>query len=206
MVIHISKEGKVITDDTLLGYKGELQARTIKFCFDEQPLYQYRVVFNNGVWETPYEIEVVNRKIVVGGSLLSNVGVVNCQFIALKPNYETSETLEIVWKSEVFELYVEESIEGETTAIPTYEQAVDKLTEINEAIRKIELSATDKTYIHNQMTASEVWEINHLLDKHPSVTVTDSAGDEVIGDVHYINQNSLTVTFSAKFAGIAYCN
>ena len=106
----------------------------------------------------------------------------------------------------MFELYVEESIEENPTAIPTYEQAVDKLTEINEAIRKIELSTTDKTYVHNQMTASEVWEIPHLLDKYPSVTVTDSAGDEVIGDVHYIDKNTLTVSFSAKFSGMAYCN
>ena len=206
MLIHISKEGKVATDNTILGYQGELEARTIKFCFDEEPEYQYRIVFDNGIWETPYEIEVINRKIIVGGSLLSDVGAVNCQFVAITPNYETSETAEVVWKSEMFELYVEESIEENPTAIPTYEQAVDKLTEINEAIRKIELSTTDKTYVHNQMTASEVWEITHLLDKYPSVTVTDSAGDEVIGDVHYIDKNTLTVSFSAKFSGMAYCN
>lgn len=206
MTIHISREGKVATDDTILGYQGELQSRTIKFCFEEIEDCQYRIVFDNGVWETPYEIEIVNKKIIVGGSLLSNVGAVKCQFIAIKPDSENPENSEIVWKSEIFEMYVKASIEGEPVSIPSYEQAVDKLTEINEALRQIPLRTEDKTYIHTQATASDFWEVKHGLEKFPAVSVADSAGDEVIGDVHYIDKNTLTISFSAKFSGTAYCN
>ena len=56
------------------------------------------------------------------------------------------------------------------------------------------------------MIASKKWLINHNLYKQPSVTVVDSSGNEVVGDVEYNNLNTLTVTFSAPFAGQAYLN
>jgi hypothetical protein len=63
-----------------------------------------------------------------------------------------------------------------------------------------------QSYAHDQSAASASWSIAHSLGKYPSVTVTDSAGDEVEGEVHYDSLNSLTVSFSAPFAGKAYLN
>jgi hypothetical protein len=40
----------------------------------------------------------------------------------------------------------------------------------------------------------------------PSVEVVDSAGTLVIGDISYIDNNSLTVSFVAAFGGKAYLN
>lgn len=66
---------------------------------------------------------------------------------------------------------------------------------------------TNHTYVHNQTIPSDTWVINHdLTGKFPSVTVIDSAGSVVVGDVRYTAPNQVTVTFSAGFSGTAYLN
>ena len=62
------------------------------------------------------------------------------------------------------------------------------------------------TYTHTQASASSTWTITHNLNCFPSVTVVDSAGSVVIGDVVYISANVVSVTFIAAFAGKAYLN
>ena len=62
----------------------------------------------------------------------------------------------------------------------------------------------DFTYIKN--TPDKIWEITHNLDKYPSVTIVDSAGSVVMGDITYTSKSALTVTFSAAFSGKAYLN
>jgi len=59
---------------------------------------------------------------------------------------------------------------------------------------------------HEQLVPSAVWNISHGLNKHPSVSITDSSGDQVLGDVTYHNDESLTVSFSAPFSGYAHLN
>ncbi len=62
------------------------------------------------------------------------------------------------------------------------------------------------TYIHRQYEAASVWRIEHNLHCYPSVTVVDSADSVVTGDVDYIDENTLTVSFVAPFSGSAYLN
>jgi len=64
----------------------------------------------------------------------------------------------------------------------------------------------DKNFIYQQLSASNLWTVNHNLGKFPSVTVVDSGGTMVIGDIVYVNTNSLTISFSTAFAGVAYIN
>lgn len=64
----------------------------------------------------------------------------------------------------------------------------------------------DKFFEFNQVASSSVWEVNHSLNKFPSVSVVDSGGTAVIGDVDYIDSNNLTITFSIPFSGKAYMN
>lgn len=64
----------------------------------------------------------------------------------------------------------------------------------------------DKTYIHTQGSALDVWTIEHNLGKYPSVSVVDSGGSVVYGNIDYIDNDSLTVTFAAPFGGKAYLN
>ena len=69
-----------------------------------------------------------------------------------------------------------------------------------------ELVAADKNYVFIQSTPSATWTITHNLGKFPSVSVVDSANTVVYGDIGYIDNNSLTITFSAAFGGKAYMN
>ena len=64
----------------------------------------------------------------------------------------------------------------------------------------------DKDFTYIKSTPDKIWEITHNLDKYPSVTVVDSAGSVVMGDITYTSKSSLTVTFSAAFSGKAYLN
>lgn len=64
----------------------------------------------------------------------------------------------------------------------------------------------DKHYTHNQSVASSTWNVNHNLGKYPSVTVTLSTGQVGYGDVTYIDENNLTITFSGANSGKAYMN
>ncbi|MDU4953643.1 MAG: siphovirus ReqiPepy6 Gp37-like family protein [Clostridium sp.] len=64
----------------------------------------------------------------------------------------------------------------------------------------------DKSYIHNQISSQNKWTIKHNLSKYPSVVITDSGGNQVMGDVKYIDLNTIEVSFSGVFAGMAYLN
>lgn len=68
------------------------------------------------------------------------------------------------------------------------------------------LKVNQEHYTHDQMVSSNVWLVNHNLSKNPAVSIVDTGGNEVEGDVLYVNSNSLTLTFSAPFSGKAYCN
>lgn len=54
--------------------------------------------------------------------------------------------------------------------------------------------------------ASNVWEIEHNLDRYPSVSVVDSGNNIVMGRVQYIDKNRLTIEFNGAFTGKAYLN
>ncbi len=62
------------------------------------------------------------------------------------------------------------------------------------------------TYVFTQAEANTRWDIGHNLDRYPSVTVVDSAGTTVMGDVQYIDKNNIVVKFSSPFAGKVYLN
>lgn len=67
-------------------------------------------------------------------------------------------------------------------------------------------AGSDTTYVHTQTTPSATWVIPHGLDKFPAVDVVDSASNVVIGEIHYNNANTVTITFIAAFAGQAFLN
>lgn len=61
-------------------------------------------------------------------------------------------------------------------------------------------------YTHVQGTAATFWTITHNLNRFPAVTVVDSGGNVGWGAVQYVDANTLTIAFSAAFAGKAYLN
>lgn len=64
----------------------------------------------------------------------------------------------------------------------------------------------DKHYRHIQGLSANVWNIAHGLSKFPAVVVKDSAGTIVIGEIDYIDENNIRLTFSGAFSGEAYLN
>lgn len=64
----------------------------------------------------------------------------------------------------------------------------------------------DLHFVHNQISASSSWTITHNLGKHPTVSIVDSGGNWVVGDIVYTSTNELTINFTATFSGKAYLN
>lgn len=65
--------------------------------------------------------------------------------------------------------------------------------------------SSDKNYTQEFTNSASVL-VEHNLGKMPAVTVINSAGDEVVGDIAHLNENELVVLFSNSFTGIIICN
>lgn len=78
------------------------------------------------------------------------------------------------------------------------------LAQIKQYIADTLVVTGDKSFSVGFNASSVV--VNHNLDKRPSVTVINSAGDEVEGDITYNSANQLTIVFSGSFVGTVYCN
>ena len=64
----------------------------------------------------------------------------------------------------------------------------------------------DKHHTHVQNSASTTWQVEHNLNKYPSVSITVSGGRQGIADVVYTDKNNLTLNFSNAKSGEAYLN
>ena len=56
----------------------------------------------------------------------------------------------------------------------------------------------DRHHTHKQAQAAKVWTVAHNLGKRPAVTV--------VGEVDYLDDNTVRLTFCAAFSGTAYFN
>ena len=70
----------------------------------------------------------------------------------------------------------------------------------------ISVSGTDTFFEYQQVTASTLWTVNHNLNRHPSVTTTNTTGGVINGTVTYINNNTVTIRFTPAKTGFAYLN
>lgn len=88
-----------------------------------------------------------------------------------------------------------------------YEKLTNKPTLNGEVITGDKTSFDYKlAYVYEQGEASDTWSITHNLNRHPSVTVVDSADTVVVGYVTYLDDNSLEIKFNGAFKGKAYLN
>ena len=65
-------------------------------------------------------------------------------------------------------------------------------------------SKGEATFVFNQTIPSTVWNINHNLNRFPSIELVDTAGDLMMTNIDYIDANNIRATFSAATAGQAY--
>lgn len=61
-------------------------------------------------------------------------------------------------------------------------------------------------YIHYQDEPEAIWNVSHMLNKRPSVTIVDSGDNVVVGDIEYLDDDHVRITFVAPFSGKAYLN
>jgi len=64
----------------------------------------------------------------------------------------------------------------------------------------------DKNYVFSQASAASTWAVQHNLSKFPSCTMVLSTGQQGYGDVTFIDENNLTITFASAESGKAYIN
>jgi len=60
------------------------------------------------------------------------------------------------------------------------------------------------SFSFSQPTPAITWTVNHNLGFRPNLTVFDTGGNIVEGEVAHINENRLTITFSTATSGAAY--
>ena len=77
---------------------------------------------------------------------------------------------------------------------------------INASKNNQTVTITSQTYIFEQGIASDIWVINHNLNKYPSVTVVDTAETVFTAQVEYNDKNTCTVYINGSTKGKAYLN
>lgn len=114
----------------------------------------------------------------------------------------------------VFGYYILDSYEESLTEPGFYEVSISHVSSNGYLLEDefyfislLELGvSSDKSYIHNQSVSSNTWNVQHSLGKFGSVTVVLSSGQQGYGDVTYIDENNLTITFAGAESGKAYIN
>jgi hypothetical protein len=67
-------------------------------------------------------------------------------------------------------------------------------------------TVADKTFHYEQLVPARVWQLDHNLNKTPSVTIRDFNNLEYECEVFHYDKNITVLTFSAPFAGYADLN
>jgi hypothetical protein len=65
---------------------------------------------------------------------------------------------------------------------------------------------SDKYYRHIQAVPAATWNVQHSLGKRPSITILDDSGNQVEGQIIYIDTNNAELRFAFALSGSAECN
>jgi len=74
------------------------------------------------------------------------------------------------------------------------------------AYPKAKENESDKNFVFTQAVAANPWTVQHNLNKFPSCTMVLNSGQQGFGDVTFIDENNLTITFAGATSGKAYIN
>ena len=74
------------------------------------------------------------------------------------------------------------------------------------AVFTLSSGLADKTFVFTQGQPALAWTIQHNLGKFPSVSVVNNNNIIMYGNTTYVDNNNLTINFSAGFSGKAYLN
>lgn len=133
---------------------------------------------------------------------------------------KTTDGTAYIWKDDNFIEMESSSIEELKNRVTANEEEIavhtqeigsnsQQITTNTEKIAELEVEikeGADKNYIHKQQSASDTWTIVHNLGKFPSITVVDSAGTVVTGEIVLQTTEQAVISFNGAFSGKAYCN
>lgn len=175
-----------------------------------------KVKVGDGVtdWINLDYIDRVNDKIVFVETLDGVVGEEGQLYI------KTTDGTAYIWKDDNFIEMESSSIEELKNRVAANEEEIavhtqeigsnsQQITTNTEKIAELEAEikeGADKNYIHKQQSASDTWTVVHNLGKFPSITVVDSAGTVVTGEIILQTTEQAVISFNGAFSGKAYCN
>lgn len=104
--------------------------------------------------------------------------------------------------------------------VSQYEQDIEEINDkIDNTLNNIEgsnligverdgqtVTLTSKTFIFEQGVASDIWDIQHDLNKRPTITLVDSTGREFEAEKDYISNNRVIIHLVSATTGLAYLN
>lgn len=61
-----------------------------------------------------------------------------------------------------------------------------------------------REFIYTQEKPSNLWTINHPLQRQPYVAIYDSEGDQCFCDIEYLNDSTILLRFSEEVSGVAH--
>ncbi len=160
-------------DYGILGRVGERGCREIHCEFpkiDGAQIYKLRFELSP---QCCYEVDITSGTAQVPPSLLARKGPVKTQFIAAASDGEGSYVT--IAKSNIFYCMVSESIESEVKPVPTYEDAVDALDKLKDALEGHE--------VKSQIMTPEEYEATQPHDPNTLYYVVDDGKvEQYLGD------------------------
>jgi hypothetical protein len=97
-----------------------------------------------------------------------------------------------------------QGIQGADGAQGIAGSGVTSTDDVTEGVENLYFTTGRVAYQHTQGVTSSSWIITHNLGFYPNITVKDSAGSIVEGEIVYDSANQVTLNFQAAFSGLAY--
>lgn len=123
-------------------------------------------------------------------------------------NFQTKTEVDnaIAAESEIINARIDDEVETLNTEINKKVETVTGSDLIGFSRVGAEVIISSKTFVFEQGIASDTWEIQHNLNKYPSVECVDSAGTIFTARVDYIDKNNCIVYINGSTKGTAYLN
>ena len=190
----------------LVGYFS-LPLTNVEFKQEDTKVY-WRVV-GSSQWKVLFDTTLGNKR---GMKFMGEVEKwLDIKQLIIEKEYtpEQGDVWRIISKDKVILYYQAHWVtlfEGiDTSKVAPHKHKAEDIEDLEEVLDS-KLSEKIKPFVFTQSVSSRTWEIEHNLEKYPSVSIVDSGGNQVMGDVTYNSDNKLTVNFSSAFSGKAYLN
>lgn len=108
---------------------------------------------------------------------------------------------------EIVDTYAEADKISSAFVIPVNDTEADIIVNDDEGkARTVRSGGGDRHWTHEQFNPATTWHFTHPLNKKVSVTIQDTAGSEVEGEVTKNDGIEVILNFNFPFSGFAYLN